>query len=79
MIYNVILISTVQHSDSVIYKYIFKYIAIEPMSSLNTKANQEVFLTNSYDLDTQLLIVKKAFWENEQFKQRKEIIMWFSN
>lgn len=46
------LISTVQNSDSVIYKYIFKYISVEPMNSLNTKANQQVFLSNSYDLDT---------------------------
>jgi len=46
------LIYTVQNSDSVIYKYIFKYISVEPMNSLNTKANQQVFLSNSYDLDT---------------------------
>ena len=42
------LIYTVQNSDSVIYKY----ISVEPMNSLNTKANQQVFLSNSYDLDT---------------------------
>ena len=29
------------------------------MNSFNTKANQQAFLSNSYDLDTELLIVKK--------------------